>query len=144
MKKIVLTLVLFSALSINAQEKRNGSKEKMTVDQQNQLQLKKMTLALDLTASQQKEIEPILAEQNLKREAKRAEMKSNKENHKELSANERYELKNKMLDEQIEYKAKMKKILTKDQYEKWTTNRRKNFKKAMKNRSSMHHNEVSE
>jgi hypothetical protein len=144
MKKIILTLIVFSSLNSNAQEKRNEFKEKLTTEQQNQLQLKKMTLELDLTASQQKEIEPILAEQNSKKEAKRAEMRSNRENHKELSANERYEIKNKMLDEQIEFKSKMKKILNKDQYEKWSENRKENFKKAMKRRNSMKHNEVSE
>lgn len=118
MKKIALIIAILG-FSISAIAQNYPKGEKLTPEQQNQLQLKRMTLELDLTASQQKDLAPLLAEQNSKRKERREEMKANKENHKQLSTNERFELKNKMLDEQIEFKAKMKKVLNKEQFEKW-------------------------
>ena len=130
MKKIALAIVLTAGLALNgiAQEKKSAAKadtEKMSAEQRNQLQLKKMTLELDLSAAQQKEMAALIAEQSSKREAKMAEMKAGKEAKKQLTANEKFEMRNKMLDEQIEHKAKMKKILSKEQFEKWEDNHKK-------------------
>ncbi|MGH2665679.1 hypothetical protein [Flavobacterium sp.] len=130
MKKIALAIALTLGLALNgtAQEKRSIKKmdsEKMSAEQRNELQLKKMTLELDLTSAQQKEMAAVISEQNSKREAKMAEMKANKEAKKQLTANEKFEMKNKMLDEQIEHKAKMKKILNSSQFEKWEANHKK-------------------
>ena len=110
--------------------------EQLTPEQRNVLQLKKMTLDLNLTASQQKQLEPIIAEETNKREAKKTEMKARKETKKTLTANEKFELKNKNLDEQIELKAKMRKILTDDQMKKWEMKKEKrdvNMRKIKKN-----------
>ncbi|WP_394759969.1 hypothetical protein [Flavobacterium sp.] len=139
MKKLIFTLALITTLSLAgiAQEKASGKREateKLSVEQRNALQLKEMTLNLDLTASQQKEIAPIIAEQATKMEAKKAEMKARKEAKKPLTANEKFEMKSKMLDSQIETKAKMKKILNSDQMAKWEANKekRKSHVKKMK------------
>ena len=130
MKKLIFTLALITSFSFAgiAQEKGAGKREateKLTPEQRNALQLKEMTLNLDLTASQQKEIAPIIAEQNTKLEAKKSEMKSRKESKKPLTADEKFEMKNKSLDSQIETKAKMKKILNTGQMEKWEANKGK-------------------
>jgi protein CpxP len=130
MKKLIFTLALITSLSFAgiAQEKvseKREATEKLSVEQRNALQLKEMTLNLDLTVSQQKEIAPIIAEQTTKMEAKRSEMKARKENKKTLTANEKFDLKNKSLDNQIEVKAKMKKILNADQMQKWEANKEK-------------------
>ena len=42
----------------------------MSIEQRNQLQLKKMTMDLDLNENQQKEMSKLIAEQSAKREAK--------------------------------------------------------------------------
>lgn len=145
MKTIALIITLIGLnLSVVAQDRPKG--EKLSVEQQNQLQLKKMTLEYDLTTSQQKELAPILAEQNSKRKARKDEMKANRENKKQLSANERFEMKNKLLDEQIEFKSKMKKVLTKEQFEKWEDNRHmkmKSIKHRMQSRQNKNHMEDS-
>jgi protein CpxP len=130
MKKLIFTLALITSLSFAgiAQEKESGKRnatEKLSAEQRNALHLKEMTLDLDLTASQQKEIAPIIAEQTTKMEAKRNEMKAKKEAKKSLTANEKFEMKNKSLDNQIEMKAKMKKILNAEQMEKWEANKGK-------------------
>ena len=137
MKKLIFTLALITSLSFTGiaqekePEKRDGT-EKLSPEQRNALQLKSMTLNLDLTASQQKEIAPIIAEQTTKMDVKRSEMKARKETKKPLTANEKFEMKNKSLDNQIEMKAKMKKILNADQMQKWETNKGKRKTQAHK------------
>lgn len=137
MKKLIFTLALITSLSFTgiAQEKepeKRDATEKLSPEQRNALQLKSMTLNLDLTASQQKEIAPIIAEQTTKMDVKRSEMKARKETKKPLTANEKFEMKNKSLDNQIEMKAKMKKILNADQMQKWETNKGKRKTQAHK------------
>lgn len=143
MKKTFLTLLAIVTLSVTyAQEKTTGvtkpQRERMTPEQRNQLQLKRMTASLDLTASQQKEMAVIIADENAKREAKRAEMKANKEAKKQLTADERFKMENERLDAQIERKAKIKKVLNKEQFEKWEANQGKRSEK-MKRIKRTHH-----
>ena len=132
MKKLIVTIVLvISSLSF-AQEK-----SKLSPEQQTELQVKKMTLDLDLDANQQNEIKTILLEQNKKRATKIAELKEKKKQGVKLSADEKFALKNKMLDEKIEHKARMKKILKPEQFQKWEQNqenRTKNLNQKRKNR----------
>ena len=124
MKKIFIVAVLIVGISSFAQERNVSSErvkmEQMTPEQINQLQLKKMTLELDLNALQQKEMSKIIAEQSIKRQAKMAERKATKDtDKKQLTADERFAKKSQMLDEQIAMKERMKKILSPDQYKKW-------------------------
>lgn len=138
--KFVLAFVLGLSAVTFAQEKKQVAKEsteKMTLEQRNQLQLKKMTLDLDLNASQQKEMAAVIAEQSAKREAKMAEMKEKKATQKKLTANEKFEMENKMLDNQIEMKEKMKKILNDKQMEKWEANHQK--RRAHSHKMKDHH-----
>lgn len=106
--------------------------EKFTPEQRKQLQLKKMTLALDLNSNQQKEMEKIISEQSAKREAKMAERKASKESKKQLTADERFAFQNQKLDEQIAMKARVKKILNAEQFEKWEKMRSQRHHKAGK------------
>ena len=110
MKKLILAIALVMTTLTFAQDRKQG-REKLTPEQQSELHVKKMTLDLDLDAQQQKEVKTIFLEQAKKREAKMAEMKAKREKGEKPSADERFEMKNEMLDNQIEMKAKMKKIL---------------------------------
>ena len=121
MKKLILVVTLVISTLTFAQE-RSRKGEKLTPEQQTELQVKKMTLELDLDAKQQKELKAILLEQAQKREGKIAEIKAKREKGEKLSADERFEMKNKMLDNQIENKAQMKKILKPEQFKKWEQN----------------------
>lgn len=143
MKKTILTLLVIGTLSgAYAQEKEprvaRAKREQMTPEQRNQLQLKRMTANLDLNTSQQKEMAVIIADQNSKREAKIAEIKANKETKKQLTADERFKIENEKLDAQIEHKAKMKKILNKEQYAKWEENQEKRNEKMHKMKRAHH------
>lgn len=114
MKKLILAIALMMTTLTFAQEK-----SKLSPEQQAELQVKKMTLNLDLDANQQKEIKSILLDQAKKREAKMAEMKAEKEKGTKLSADEKFAMRSKMLDEKIVQKAQMKKILKPEQFKKW-------------------------
>lgn len=126
MKKLIIAALLVVGISAFAQDKKEIEKrhhrdemEKFTPEQRNQLMLKKMTLELDLNASQQKEMSKIIAEKSAKMEARMKEMKVNKDSNTKPTSDEMFARKNKMLDEQIAMKERMKKILTPEQFKKW-------------------------
>ena len=139
MKKLVLAVCLCATMLGFAQEKEaRGGRERMAPEQQVQLQVKKMTLDLDLTAKQQKEVEKLLMDQSKKREEARATQGDVRKNYKEMTADERFALQNKRMDDKIAFKGEMKKILNSGQMEKWEkqsemrqekiTKRTRNFK----------------
>ena len=124
MKKVLIALVLLVGVTSLAQEKKARSERTqmahMTSEQRNELHLKKMTLDLDLTATQQKEMSKIIAEQGTKKEARMTERKANKDvTRKQLTAHEKFAEKSRMLDEQILMKERMKLVLSADQFKKW-------------------------
>lgn len=142
MKKLFIAALLVVGMTSFAQERKarpeRAQMEQMTPEQRNQLHLKKLTLELDLNASQQKEMSKIIAEQSAKREAKMAERKATKDSDKkQLTSDELFAKKSKMLDEQIVMKERMKKILSADQYKKWDDMKDKRHH-GMKKRM-MHH-----
>lgn len=93
----------------------------LTPEQVATLQTKKLTLALDLSTSQQKAIQELHIE-NVKRRKEKMESgkaKNDSEERGKPSPEERYAMQNERLDHMIEVKAKMKEILSPEQYEKW-------------------------
>lgn len=134
MRNVVLTTVLLLNLTCFAQvekpkmEERKAKVEKLesfTPEQQAELQLKKMTLDLSLDTKQQEQLKKVLLNQAKKRETTRNEIKSRKEKGENLSKDERFAMKSKMLDEKLALKEEMKKILTADQFKKWEENNEK-------------------
>jgi hypothetical protein len=140
MKKLIIAALLVVGMTSFAQNKKEmgprhhrDEMEKFTPEQRNQLMLKKMTLELDLNASQQKEMGKIIAEKSAKREARMKEMKANKVSNTKPTSDEMFARKNRMLDEQIAMKERMKKILNPEQYKKWDEMKAKRHH-GMKNR----------
>lgn len=128
MKNLIIVALLVVGMSAFAQDRKEMGKrpdraemEKLSPEQRNQLMLKKMTLELDLNAKQQEQVGQIIAEQSTKREVMMSHHKEMKENEKKLTADERFTMKSKMLDEQITMKAKIKNILSPEQFEKWNS-----------------------
>jgi len=124
MKKLIGIIVLVFAvtLSVNAQERTMRKKMEhpnFTPEQQATLHTKKMTLALDLTVSQQRKIHKFHLSAAADRKAMRAEFKKNRENEVKLTDTQKYDKAVAKLDKQIAHKAQMKSILTEKQYEKW-------------------------
>ncbi|PKA83392.1 hypothetical protein ATE92_1544 [Ulvibacter sp. MAR_2010_11] len=121
MKNLLMIALLFFGYSAFAQHPEGDKKEmhtkrqELTPQQAATLRTKQLTLQLDLTEAQQKEIEKV----ELARATKRKEMMASKKDRKELTTDEKVALKSKMLDDRIEMKKKMKSILTEVQFEKW-------------------------
>src|SRR5210317_1185377 len=124
MKRILSILVLVAAISFqtNAQERQRGPRkgQNMTAEQMATLGSKKMSLGLDLTSSQEKQIYTLLEERAKDRIAMRNQRQEMRKNSETPSQEERYNMKVAQLDKQISFKAEMKKILNNDQYEKWS------------------------
>ena len=120
---MVLALLMVGT-TIFAQErnrKQQGNEmEQFTPEQRSELQVKKLTLELDLTESQQRDIKAYITDKNSKMEAHRRAMKAMKEKGTQPTRDERFAMKSKMLDEQIATKKRMEKILNPKQLEKWT------------------------
>ena len=134
MKTWILALMMTVGLSATAQH-RGDRQEPLKPEQKAELQSKKIRLALDLNEKQQKDIQKLFTERNKKTADFQAEAKANREVGKKPTANERFEMKNRMLDGKIAMKEEMKKILTADQFEKWEKlreHRKENFNKGHK------------
>lgn len=131
MKKLFIAALLAVSIANFAQDKKDiperAIMEKLTPKQQNELMLKKMTLELDLSAKQQEQMKPIIADKTAKRAAM---MKDRKDNKTKPTEEERFAMKSKKLDEQIAMKAKMKSILTADQFTKWDAMKGKHHKRG--------------
>lgn len=139
MKKLVALFILMFTVSTTlvAQKKQ---KDELSIDQKTELKLKKMTLKFDLTAQQQRQIKPLLAQSISDHMAMKEKRKAMKSKKQKPTADERYEMANKMLDKQIAFKTEMKKILNEKQYEKFEkTHARRGHK--MKKRMKKHKGE---
>ena len=124
MKKLIMIAIAICTLQITtAQGPERNRKAMMDLEPEEvaTLQTKKMTLYLDLNASQQDDIYKLNLENAKMRKAQMAERKAKRESGEATkpTKKERLAMANKMLDHKIEVKAKMKKILNDDQYAKW-------------------------
>ena len=124
MKKVIvvlLCLVGMTAVAQKGEKQQRDAKNDMTPEQMATLKTKKMTLALDLTESQQKQVQSLNLENAKTRMAKREERKARKEDNqaKRPTSDERYAMQNKRLDRMIAHKGEMKDILSAEQYSQW-------------------------
>ena len=144
MKKVFIAALFLIGITSFAQEKKvrteRAQMDQMTMEQKNQLRVKKMTLDLDLSTSQHKEVEKIITEKGRKKEAKivpRQNMQGAMK--KKLNSEERFARKNQILEEQIVMKGKMQKILSSKQFDKWESlksQRKDRLSKRMVNRNN--------
>jgi len=157
MKKLVLLVLIFTTISLSAQERKRQNKEQngpdrmemhkdLTPEESAMLQTKRMTLDLDLTESQQKELYDLNLKNAEKRQAKRAEREQKKEGaqDKNPSKEDRVKFMNERLDNQIAHKKDMQRILNQDQFEKWELNsKRKGHRKGKKQKNKNHRSKRS-
>lgn len=136
MKRVLLAILLVVGITTIAQERKMKDND-LTPEERVELQVKKMTLDLDLSAKQQNEIKTILLENAKLRETKIAEMKKRKESGEKLTKEERLKMENERLDNQIEMKQKMKTILTEEQMKKWEEKQERREEKMKSRREKM-------
>lgn len=124
MRKLVFALIVLMAFSTQAQKKKD-----LTAEQSATLHTKEMTLRLELTEQQQNQVYALAKERATKRDA----MREDRKERKELSNEQRYEMKLARLDSQIEMQGKMKSILNEKQFDQWKEGMQKR-EKAMQKR----------
>lgn len=132
MRMLMLVIVMALGLTANAQGRRGERMERLTPEQRVELHLKKMTLDLDLNEKQQAEVKKLLTEQSKKHEQVKAAVKALKEEGIKPTADERYEMQSKRLDDEIAMQKEMKKILTAEQFEKFKKMREERKEKVAK------------
>jgi hypothetical protein len=142
--KTLFTLSFMALVSvIFAQEKLPQRRQNLTPEQRTELQIKKMTLDLELTEKQQKEMTAMLLEQHKKMDARREELRLKKQAADKEKEEERFNKQIDALDEEIALREKVKKVLSAEQYSKWQAQRdqRKDILKShvMKNREGRKH-----
>ena len=135
MKKLIFVFVVLITMNTQAQDGKREFKEgeneekraflkDLTPEETATLKTKRMTLHLDLTDAQQRQIEKINLENSKL-------IKSKREGRKYIDSKptkeERLKMMNERLDQQIATKKKVKSILNEGQYEKW--------EKSMKHRT---------
>ncbi|VAV86123.1 hypothetical protein MNBD_BACTEROID02-426 [hydrothermal vent metagenome] len=131
MKKLVVIVIVLVSIQAFAQshkgEQRKGEHKEsihkfnnFSPEQISILQTKKMTLHLDLTEVQQREIQKINLANTIERKAKMETRKKMRESgaSEKPSTEERFNMMNERLDEQIARKKQMQAILSKEQFKK--------------------------
>jgi protein CpxP len=133
MKKLIIAAFLFVGIASFAQEADQSvqpQRERLTPEQRNDRQLKKLTSELNLDANQQAQVKQLLADKSAKAEKFKEDRKSKKENGTSLTTEDKVAFRKQMLDEKAANDAKMKSILNDDQYKKWTAVKDENREKA--------------
>jgi protein CpxP len=123
MKKLASILILVFAFTVTVHAQKKGKQNergpKLTVEQNANLAVKKMTLGLDLSEKQQSQIKPLITAQAAARKAAMVSRKENRTADKKPSADEIYAMRSAQLDNQIAFKNKLRNILNKEQFEKF-------------------------
>ena len=147
MKKVALALAFIFTVSAGfyQQRKRMAKKNNMTPEQVATLSAKKLTLQLDLSKDQTRKITALYTDMAKQRkvkgdkmrkeaEASRAKLAKNKKDDVRRQRRPRadFETTNEALDNRIAFQAKMKKILTSEQYEKFSILQKRKVGKAKK------------
>jgi hypothetical protein len=138
---LVIAIALFSTQASIAQHHKGKKGMNFSPEDIASIKTKKMTLALDLTASQQDAIYNLNLEHVKNRKAEVAARKAQKENGegKALTKEDRVARIHKALDRKIAAKAKLKTILNKAQYTKWETLQAKRYAKSRKHNDKRGH-----
>ncbi|WP_088324383.1 hypothetical protein [Polaribacter tangerinus] len=135
MKKIA-SIIVFAFVVVtttNAQQKRNVNRPVLSVAQQTDLTVKRMTLALDLSEKQQEQLKPVIEKNVSERVSFLEKNKEARKERKKPSANEMYAFQSKMLDGKIAMKNSLKKILNKEQLKKFEKMKKPRRERAMRN-----------
>src|SRR6187402_2338808 len=113
MRKLIIVLAFGLGLTGFAQE--------TTPQQRQQKYLAHLTKELNLDAKQQEAVGKLLAEKSAKTHDLKAKANAKKATGEKLTPEEETALKNKLLAEKADTEAKMKAILSSDQFKKWLT-----------------------
>lgn len=130
MKKLFVVALLVVSLTTFAQVKKErvgkAGMEKLTPEQRQEKQLKRLTTELNLNAEQQVKVGEIIKEQGEKKEAFKAKREAMKANQEKPTEEQRTAFKKQIAEEKNAMNEKMKSILSAEQFDKWNTLKEKN------------------
>ncbi|QKJ62723.1 hypothetical protein [Flavobacterium sp. M31R6] len=139
MKNLIIALAFGIGLTGFAQEAtpkpNRADMEKMTPEQRQQKHLAYLTKELALDAKQQEAVGKILAEKSAKAQDLKAQKNTRKATGEKMTTEERTAFKTQMQAEKADTEAKMKAVLSADQYQKWLDLREENKAKMKERRS---------
>ncbi len=126
--KYLFSLLLVGMSFITIAQNRDGNmrgnynmmgNNSFTPEQYAELQTKRLTLALELTSAQQKQVLEMNKKRAVELKKNRESILANRESGKTMSSDERFKMMNNRLDQTIAMQNSLKKILNNDQYEQW-------------------------
>ena len=122
MKKWILACLLLAGLSAAAQHMPREGRgrqhmQEFSADEMATLQSKQMTLALDLSSNQQRQLQTLLSKRIQQRHL--ARQAREKDSTAMADPQKRYQLMNERLDSEIAFRQELKKILSEPQYDQW-------------------------
>ena len=120
MKKLFVLALLLVGTSTFAQERMGENNDKLTPEQRVNLQVKKLTKELNLSDKQAQELKEIVVKEIEQREARKAEIQARKAEKKRMASEDMNARKVKFEEEKTQAEERMKKILTPEQFSKWT------------------------
>jgi protein CpxP len=139
MKKLIIALVFGMGLTGFAQEAtpkpNRADMEKMTPEQRQEKHLTHLTKELNLDAKQKEAVGKILAEKSAKAQDVKAQKETRKTSGEKMTSEERAAFKTKLESEKADTEAKMKAILSTDQYQKWIALKEENKEKMKQRRA---------
>jgi protein CpxP len=139
MKKLIIALVLGIGLTGFTQEASpkpsRADMGKMTPEQRQEKHLAHLTKELNLDAKQKEAVGKILAEKSAKAQDLKAQKEDRKASGDKMTTEERTAFKTKMQAEKADTEAKMKAILSADQYQKWIALKEENKEKMKQRRA---------
>jgi hypothetical protein len=150
MKKLLTLCMILLASGVIAQRNPHRGEmhkvqKELTPEQRATLQSKKMVLALELDAQQQRQVESLLkARFETRSKMRDARRETARDSTKRLSPEERFARMNALLDREIAFQNEMKNILNESQFEQWkkrhNANKRDHQKRHREHRKgkSMH------
>lgn len=133
MKKLVFVITLLVTFGVQAQDKREKIKD-ATPEERVEMRTNKMAEKLGLDENQKKKVKEIFEAQQKENSAAREEMKAEREKMRAEREKALTERKASMKKQHEELKAKLKPILTKEQFEKWETMQNENMDKLKEKR----------
>ena len=134
MKKLIIALVLGMGLTGFAQNGNNGNMQNMTPEQRVEMQLTSLTKDLTLDAKQQEAVGKLLKEKSVKAQEARKKMQALRDSGQEMSEEDRTAFRTARQAEAADTEAKMKVILTPEQFTKWTAIQAENAEKMKQRR----------
>jgi hypothetical protein len=138
MKKLIIALVLGMGMTCFAQEttpkSNRGDGQNLTPEQRVEKQLASMTKDLSLDTKQQEAVGTLLKEKSAKAQEARAKREAMKSSGEKMTDEQKTAFRTAMQTEKADTEAKLKTILTADQFKKWSATRAENEDKMRQRR----------